>query len=73
LDLEKRSHGLGIVHSAEEILCAFNNNNSIPFFIIKVPSQQLQCQLQTQHNVHIGNKIKTNNNNMTNINSIKAN
>jgi hypothetical protein len=27
-----------------------NNNNSIQFFIIYVPSQQLQGQLQTQHN-----------------------
>jgi hypothetical protein len=35
-------------------------NNSIQFFIINVPSQQLQRQLQTQHNVHIGNKIKSN-------------
>jgi hypothetical protein len=26
-----------------------NNNNSIQFFIIYVPSQQLQGQLQTQH------------------------
>jgi hypothetical protein len=35
-----------------------NNNNSIQFFIINVPSQQLQCQLQTQHNIDIGNSIK---------------
>jgi hypothetical protein len=32
-----------------------------------------QRQLQTQHSVHIGNKIKSNNNSITNINSIKAN
>jgi hypothetical protein len=50
-----------------------NNNNSIKFFIINVLSQQLQRQLQTQHNVHTGNKIKPNNNTITNINSIKAN
>jgi hypothetical protein len=31
---------------------------SIQFFIINVPSQQLQRQLQTQHNVDIGKKIK---------------
>jgi hypothetical protein len=30
----------------------------IQFFIINVPSQQLQRQLQTQDNVHIGNSIK---------------
>jgi hypothetical protein len=35
-----------------------NNNNSIKFFIINVPSQQLQRQLQTQHSVHIGNNNK---------------
>jgi hypothetical protein len=45
-------------------------NNSIQFFIINVLSQQLQRQLQTQHNVLIGNKIKSNNNSITNINSI---
>jgi hypothetical protein len=38
-----------------------------------VLTQQLQRQLQTQHSVHIGNKIKSNNNSITNINSIKAN
>jgi hypothetical protein len=38
-----------------------------------VPSQQLQRQLRTQHNVYIGNKIKSNNNSITNINSTKAN
>jgi hypothetical protein len=37
----------------------YNNNNSIQFFIIYVPSQQLQGQLQTQHSVDTGN----NNNN----------
>jgi hypothetical protein len=30
----------------------------IQFFIINVPNQQLQGQLQTQHNVDIGNSIK---------------
>jgi hypothetical protein len=30
----------------------------IQFFIINVPSQQRQRQLQTQHSVDIGNKIK---------------
>jgi hypothetical protein len=51
-----------------------NNNNTIQFFTINVPSQQLQRQLQTQHSVHIiGNKIKSNNNSITNIHSIKAN
>jgi hypothetical protein len=34
-----------------------NNNNSIKFFIIYVPSQQLQCQLQTQHSVDTSNYI----------------
>jgi hypothetical protein len=37
----------------------------IQFFIINVLSQQLQCQLQTQHNAYIGNKIKSNNNSIT--------
>jgi hypothetical protein len=36
-------------------------NNSIQFFIINVPSQQLQRQLQTQNSVHIGNNNNNNN------------
>jgi hypothetical protein len=35
-----------------------NVNNSIQFFIIYVPNQQLQIQLQTQHSVDTGNHIK---------------
>jgi hypothetical protein len=35
----------------------YNNNNSIQFFIIYVPSQQLQGQLQTQHSVGTNNNI----------------
>jgi hypothetical protein len=35
------------------------DDNSIQFFIINMPSQQLQRQLQTQHSVDIGNKIKS--------------
>jgi hypothetical protein len=40
-------------------------NNSIQFFIIYVPSQQLQGQLQTQHSVGTGIiiVIQYNNNN----------
>jgi hypothetical protein len=34
-----------------------NYNNSVQFFIIYVPSQQLQGQLQTQHSVDTGNYI----------------
>jgi hypothetical protein len=34
------------------------NNNSIQFYIINVPSQQLQGQLQTKNNVDLGNSIK---------------
>jgi hypothetical protein len=34
-----------------------NNNNSIHFFIIYVPSQQLQGQLQTEHSVDTSNYI----------------
>jgi hypothetical protein len=34
-----------------------NNNNSNQFFIIYVPNQQLQGQLQTQHSVDTGNYI----------------
>jgi hypothetical protein len=53
--------------------------NLIKFFIINVRSQQLQHQLQTQHNADIGNsikdrhKIKTKpqNNNNNNNNSIQ--
>jgi hypothetical protein len=33
------------------------NNNSIQFFIIYVPSQQLQGQLQTEHRVDTSNYI----------------
>jgi hypothetical protein len=36
-----------------------DGNNSIQFYIINVPSQHLQRQLQTQHNVDIGSKIKS--------------
>jgi hypothetical protein len=32
-------------------------NNSIQFFIIYMPSQQLQGQLQTQHNIGTDNQI----------------
>jgi hypothetical protein len=49
------------------------NDKIIQFFIINVLSQQLKRQLQTECNVHIGNKIKSNINSITNINSIKAN
>jgi hypothetical protein len=35
----------------------FSANNSIQFFIIYVPSQQLQGQLQTQHSVDTSNYI----------------
>jgi hypothetical protein len=34
-----------------------NNNNSIQFFIIYVPSQQPQGQLQTEHRVDTSNYI----------------
>jgi hypothetical protein len=34
-----------------------SNNKSVQLFIIYVPSQQLQGQLQTQHSVDIGNII----------------
>jgi hypothetical protein len=34
-----------------------NNNNTIKLFIIYVPSQQLQGQLQTQHSAVIGSYI----------------
>jgi hypothetical protein len=33
--------------------CIFNRNISIQFFIIYVPSQQLQGQLQTQHSAEV--------------------
>jgi predicted component of type VI protein secretion system len=36
-----------------------NNNNSIKFFIIYVPSQQPQGQLQTQHSADTGESITT--------------
>jgi hypothetical protein len=36
--------------------------NLLQFFIIYVPSQQLQGQLQTQHSVDTGNCIKGNHN-----------
>jgi hypothetical protein len=47
-------------------LVHFNNNddNAVQFFIIYVPSQQLQEQLQTQHSVDTG--INNNNNNVKN-------
>jgi hypothetical protein len=42
-----------------------NNNNSVQFFIIYVPSQQLQGQLQTQHIVDNNNNNNNNNNKIT--------
>jgi hypothetical protein len=43
----------------KELKLSFRNDiNSILFFIIYVPSQQLQGQLQTQHSVGTGNNIK---------------
>jgi hypothetical protein len=41
------------------------NNNSVQLFIIRVPSQQLQGQLQTQHSVDTGNCIKGKHNTKT--------
>jgi hypothetical protein len=38
-----------------KIICRLNNNNSIQFFTIYMPSQQLQGQLQTQHSADTGN------------------
>jgi hypothetical protein len=38
-----------------------NSNNSIQFFVIYVPSQQLQGQLQTQHSVDTIIIIESNN------------
>jgi hypothetical protein len=35
----------------------YDDNNSIKFFIIYVPSQQLQGQLETQNSVDVGNYI----------------
>jgi hypothetical protein len=35
-----------------------DNNNSVTFLIIYLPSQQPQGQLQTQHSVDTGNYIK---------------
>jgi hypothetical protein len=49
-----RAHELGIVETASKLN---NNNNYIKFFIIYVPSQQLQGQLQTKHSVGTGNYI----------------
>jgi hypothetical protein len=42
----------------ENVLLNIATNNSIKFFIVYVPSQQLQGQLQTQHSVYTGNYIK---------------
>jgi hypothetical protein len=47
------------------VLTPHPNNNSIQFFIIYVPSQQPQGQLQAQHSV---DKIINNNNNNNNKN-----
>jgi uncharacterized protein YlbG (UPF0298 family) len=38
----------------------YNNNNSVQFFIIYVPSQQLQGQLQTQLSVDTSITLWTN-------------
>jgi hypothetical protein len=62
-----------LIIPVKENRSVINDNNSIQFFIINVPCQQLQRQIQTQHSVHIGNKLKSNNKSITNINSIKAN
>jgi hypothetical protein len=46
-------------------MVSINYWNSIKFFIIYVPSQQLQGQLQTQHSVDTGNYIKDKHNIIT--------
>jgi hypothetical protein len=43
-----------------------NKNHSIQLFIIYVPSQQLNGQLQTQHNLNAGIYNIENNNNKNN-------
>jgi hypothetical protein len=43
-----------IPYIAATAAVANNNNNSIQFFIIYVPSQQPNGQLQTQHNLDAG-------------------
>jgi hypothetical protein len=45
------------VFSEEITIIHNNNNNLIQFFIIYVPSQQLQGKLQTQHSVDTSNYI----------------
>jgi protein involved in sex pheromone biosynthesis len=47
-------------------------NNSVQFFIIYVPSQQLQGQLQTQHSVDTGNYIMDRHNIKSKTNSWQA-
>jgi hypothetical protein len=49
-----------------------NNNNLIQFFVIYVPSQQLQSQLHTQHNVDTGNYIMNKHNIKPKINYRKS-
>jgi hypothetical protein len=53
--LEASQEGLNSMN--EWVIIIILNNNSIQFFIIYVPSQQLQGQLQTQHSVDTSNYI----------------
>jgi hypothetical protein len=46
-----------IITIAIPITQIYNNSNSIQFFIIYVPSQQPQGQLQAQHSVDTDNYI----------------
>jgi hypothetical protein len=52
-----------VVNLRETLPNANKYNKSIQFFIIYVPSQQLQCQLQTQLSADINNNNNNNNNN----------
>jgi cyclophilin family peptidyl-prolyl cis-trans isomerase len=76
LDLTKAKYSINRLSMVDD---DDNNNNSIQFFIIYVPSQQLQGQLQTQHIVykqimpntgeetHHSEEVKQNNNNNNNL------
>jgi hypothetical protein len=43
--------------TAALVISSNNNHNSVQFFIIYVPSQQLQEQLQAEYSVDTGNYI----------------
>jgi hypothetical protein len=66
--MTRSTYDLSVRMEVSRKLTKCNNNNSIQFFIIYLPSQKLQGQLQTQHSVDTDNYIMDTHNLKPNIN-----